>query len=99
MVRAKMRSTDGMCLDARGNICVADFSNNAVCKVDPQGKITVLAQSPDCRGIEGGLDQPGEPIFWNGKLVLSCFDLVTGPDKVNTKHDKPSTLAWLEAGD
>ena len=98
MVQAKMRTTDGMCVDGQDNIYVADFSNNAIAKVDRQGNITVLAQSPDCRGIDGGLDQPGEPIFWNGKLVVSCFDLVTGPDKVNTKHDKPSVLVWLEAG-
>ena len=41
------------------------------------------------------LDQPGEPIVWNGQVIVSCFDLVTGPDKVNTKHDKPFTLAKL----
>ena len=64
--------------------------------VDPKGNITVLAQSPDCDGSDGGLDQPGEPIIWNGKLVISCFDAVTGPDKVNTKHDKPYTIAYLE---
>jgi len=95
MVRAKMRTTDGMCIDAQDNVYVADFSNNAVCRVDPQGQITLLAQSPDCRGAAGGLDQPGEPILWNGKLVLSCFDMVTGPDKLNTKHDHPAALVWL----
>jgi hypothetical protein len=95
MVRAKMRTTDGICVDAKDNVLVADFSNNAVCKVDPQGQITVLAQSPDGDGSDGGLDQPGEPILWDGKLVVSCFDMVTGKDKVNTKHDQPSTLSYL----
>lgn len=99
MVRAKMRTTDGICSDAKDNIYVADFSNNAVCRVDPQGQITVLAQSPDGDGADGGLDQPGEPILWDGKLVVSCFDLVIGPDKVNTKHDQPFTLAYLEIED
>ncbi len=96
MVRAKMRTTDGICVDNQDNVFVADFSNNAVCKVDPQGQITVLAQSPDGDGSDGGLDQPGEPILWDGKLVVSCFDMVTGQDKVNTKHDKPYTLSYLE---
>jgi sugar lactone lactonase YvrE len=98
MVQAKMRTTDGIFIDRSDNIYVADFSNNAVCKVDPRGRITVLAQSPDCTGMDGGLNQPGEPIVWNGKLVVSCFDNVTGPDKVNTRHEKPATLAWLEIG-
>jgi sugar lactone lactonase YvrE len=96
MVRAKMRTTDGLCVDAKDNIYVADFSNNAVDKVDPRGQITVLAQSPDGDGLDGGLDQPGEPILWQGKLVLSCFDVVTGPDKVDTKHDNPATIAVLD---
>lgn len=98
MVQAKMRTTDGICIDDAGNIYVADFSNNAVCKVGPAGKIEVLAQSPDCRGADGDLDQPGEPIVWNGRIVVSCFDMVTGPDKVNTKHDRPAALVWLPQG-
>lgn len=89
-------ATDGICIDAQDSVFVADFSNNAVCKVDPQGRITVLAQSPDGDGSDGGLDQPGEPILWDGKLVVSCFDMVRGPDKVNTKHDKPYTLSYSE---
>jgi sugar lactone lactonase YvrE len=95
MVQAKMRTTDGMCIDAKDNLYVADFSNNAVCRVDPQGRITVLAQSPDCTGSDGGLNQPGEPILWDGKLVLTCFDMVSGRDKVNTRHDRPATIVYV----
>lgn len=91
----QMRTTDGMCIDEKGNIWVADFSANAVARIDKNGEIERIAQSPDCDGSDGGLDQPGEPIVWNGQVIVSCFDVVTGPDKVNTKHDKPFTLAKL----
>lgn len=93
---AQLRTTDGMCMDSKGNIWIADFSENAVARVSPDGKIQRIAQSPDCDGADGGLDQPGEPIEWNGMIVVSCFDIVTGPDKVNTGHDKPYTLAKLK---
>lgn len=91
----QLRTTDGMCIDPEGNIWIADFSENAVARVSPDGSIRRVAQSPDCDGSDGGLDQPGEPIVWNGRLIVSCFDIVTGPDKCNTKHDKPYTLATL----
>nr|WP_239060642.1 SMP-30/gluconolactonase/LRE family protein [Bacteroides sp. 519] len=91
----QLRTTDGICMDDDGNIWVADFSENAVACINKNGKIQRIAQSPDCDGSNGGLDQPGEPIVWNGMLIVSCFDIVTGPDKVNTKHDKPFTLAKL----
>ena len=94
--KAKMRTTDGICIDKDDNIYVADFSNNAVAKVAPCGKITVIAQNGDTDGKGGLLDQPGEPIVWNGKLVVTCFDKVTGPDKVNTGHDAPHTITTLE---
>ncbi len=95
MVRAKMRSVDGIWIDEDDNIYVADFSNNAVCRVDPEGNITVLAQSPDTDGADGGLDQPAEPIIWQGKLVVTCFDMVVGEDKVNTGHDAPHTIVYI----
>ena len=91
-----MRTTDGICIDDDGNIYVADFSENAVCKVSPDGEVTVIARSGDCDGSKGGLDQPGEPIVWGDKLVVTCFDKVTGPDKVNTGHDKPYTIAYID---
>ena len=92
----EMRTTDGICIDESGNIYVADFSENAVAVVTPAAEVYRIAQSPDCDGSEGGLDQPGEPIVFNGKLIVTCFDKVTGPDKVNTAHDKPYTISMLE---
>ncbi|WP_294618671.1 SMP-30/gluconolactonase/LRE family protein [uncultured Bacteroides sp.] len=92
----QLTTTDGICMDEKGNMYVADFSVNTIARITPDGQITRIAQSPDCDGSNGGLDQPGEPIVWNGKLIVSCFDIVTGPDKVNTGHDKPYTLAQLE---
>ncbi|HON46765.1 MAG: phage head-tail adapter protein [Kiritimatiellae bacterium] len=96
--RAKMRTIDGICVDGEDNIYVADFSNNAIARVTPAGVISVLWQNGDTDGRDGGLDQPGEPILWNGRLVVSNFDAVYGPDnpdKVNTKNDQPATLSVL----
>lgn len=93
---SQMESTDGMIFDENGNLYVADFCANAIAKVTPDGKVTRYAQSPDCDGLDGGLDQPGEPIIWEGKIIASCFDLVTGPGKVNTGHEMPATMSQLE---
>ena len=92
----EMQTTDGMTMDSDGNIYVADFSANAIAKIDKNGNVERIAQSPDSDGFHGELDQPGEPCFWNGVLVISCFDLVTGPDKVNTQHELPATLSCLK---
>lgn len=97
--QAKMRTTDGICIDDQGNIYVADFSNNAIAKVSPDGTMTVLAQNGDTDGQDGALDQPGEPIVWGETLIVTCFDKVTGPDKVNTQHDKPFTIVALDIPD
>lgn len=93
---AQLQTTDGMIFNDEGELFIADFSANAVAKVTPEGKVVRIAQSPDTDGFNGELDQPGEPIIWQGKLILSCFDLVTGPDKVNTRHEVPATLSELE---
>lgn len=89
-------STDGMIFDDRDNLYIADFRNNAIVKMTPEGKLARLAQSPDCDGFNGELDQPGEPIIWQGKLIASCFDLSVGPGKVNTAHEMPATMAEIE---
>jgi sugar lactone lactonase YvrE len=91
----RMKSADGICIDKNGNIYVADFSNNAICLVAPDGKVQVLAKSPDCDGSDGGLDQPGEPIVRGEELIISNFDVVTGPDKVNSRHDDFQNLSVI----
>jgi sugar lactone lactonase YvrE len=91
-----LRTTDGICFDKAGNLYIAGFSENAISVVKPDGKVYRIAQSPDSDGANGELDQPGEPIVWNGKLYITCFDCVTGPDKVNTGHQKPYTITTLE---
>lgn len=88
-------STDGMFMTEDGNMYIADFCANAVAKVSPDGTVKRIAQSADCSGFDGSLDQPGEPIFWNGRLVLSCFDLVTDETKVNSEHELPATMSEL----
>jgi len=94
--QSQLQSTDGIIFDNDGNLYVADFSANAIAKITPDATVTRLAQSGDCSGYEGGLEQPGEPIIWDGKIVASCFDLVVGPDKINTGHEMPTTLSYLD---
>lgn len=92
---SQLESTDGMIVDENDTLYIADFCANAICRVTQDGKAQRIAQSPDCTGVDGGLDQPGEPILWNGLLVASCFDLVVGEGKVNLKHEMPATLAQI----
>lgn len=94
--KTKLRTTDGICVDAEDNLYVADFSNNAIDKVTPKGKISVLAANADSDGQRGELNEPGEPIVWNGRLIVSNFDTVFGPDKVHTQHHAPATLSVVE---
>lgn len=91
-----LESTDGMMFDENGNLYIADFCANAIAMVSRDGKVKRIAQSPDSDGFKGELDQPGEPCVWDGRLVVSCFDLVTGPGKVNTGHELPATMSLLK---
>ena len=93
---SQLKSTDGMTVDQYGNIYIADFSANAIGRVDSEGNVKRIAVSPDTDGLHGELDQPGEPCVWGDKLIISCFDLVTDDDKVNTAHEMPATLCMLE---
>jgi len=85
-----------MIMDADGNLYIADFCANAIVKILPDGTVTKYCQNGDTNGQNGELDQPGEPIIWNGKLIVSCFDAVTSDIVVNTAHELPATLAQIE---
>jgi len=91
-----LKSIDGVAADESDNLYLADFSNNALAVVSPAGRVRILARSPDGDGADGGLDQPGEPLVRGRQVILSNFDFVTGPDKVNTRHDAPQTLSVVD---
>lgn len=46
--------------------------------------------------LTASLMEPGEPIIWDGKIVVSCFDTVTNDIVVNTAHELPATLAQID---
>ena len=96
--KTPMRTTDGMTFGPDGWLYVADFSNNALAKVSPDGKtVEFVRQDPDGKAAEGLMNQPGEPIFWRGRLLASNFDAVVGnPDKTNAKHEPVSTLSEVK---
>ena len=93
---AKMRTVSGLWADGSDNVYAADFSNNAVVKVSSKGDAIVLAQNADTDGRGGELNEPGDVVVWEDMLVISNFDILFGPDKVNTKHDLPATLSALK---
>lgn len=90
-----LQTTDGFIIDENRNLYIADFFANAIAKVSPDGEVSRIAQSPDSDGLKGELNQPGEPTIWKGKIVVTCFDLVTGDGITDTGHSMPATLSEL----
>ncbi len=93
---AQLKSTDGMTRDQYGNIYIADFCDNAIAKVAPDGTVTRIAVNDDTDGLNGELDQPGEPCVWGDDIIVSCFDCVVDNYNKNTAHEMPATLCMLK---
>ncbi|MEX0331073.1 MAG: SMP-30/gluconolactonase/LRE family protein [Puniceicoccaceae bacterium] len=87
---------DGMCMDADDNLYCAAFAKNRLYRVSPKGEIKVLAEYPDNDGANGELDQPADLMVYEGKVVISNFDLMSSPGMVNSGHSKPYTLSYYE---
>ncbi|MBT8155659.1 SMP-30/gluconolactonase/LRE family protein [Epibacterium ulvae] len=87
---------DGMSIDDKGNLYLAGLRSNQIIKVDPQGKTSVLTENGDSDGANGELDQPADLIVYNGKLIVSNFDLMKGDGIVNQGHSKPYTLSTID---
>ncbi|AUS07300.1 hypothetical protein C1A40_08435 [Tamlana carrageenivorans] len=87
---------DGINIDAKGNLYVAGFAQNQIFKIDTNKQVELLAQYPDNDGADGGLDQPADLIVYNGKLIISNFDLMVAKGMLNSKHGKPYTLSSID---
>jgi len=56
----------GMTIDKAGNLYVADTDNNRICKVTPEGKISILAGSTYKKNNESFADGPGSDALFAG---------------------------------
>ncbi len=86
---------DGLIIDRKTDkLYVCDSRSNAIKIVEPDGKVSVLAQNGDTDGTGGALDQPAEVLLKGDRLYISDFDK---PEKkfVNTKSDAPHTMSYI----
>jgi sugar lactone lactonase YvrE len=91
----QMKSADGILYDRdTKRIYVADILANAVRAVTLDGRVETVAQNGDSDGADGQLDGPSEAVARGPELIVANFDRVF-PGSVNTKPDKPYTLAVI----
>ena len=76
-----MESADGLHVDAQGNCWVADFLGNAVAKINPAGKVNIIAKNGESDGADGSLHSPSECIVRGNKVYVSNINLAYGPHK------------------
>jgi sugar lactone lactonase YvrE len=65
---ARFSSPAGVALDVAGNVYVADFANNTIRKVAPDGTVSTLAGSP---GEAGSADGPGTGARFDGPIGVA----------------------------
>jgi len=65
---AQFRNPWGVAVDARGNVYVADMSNNTIRKITPAGIVTTLAGQP---GAGGQADGPGAQARFNAPYAVA----------------------------
>lgn len=56
---------DGMCVDAKDNLYIADMFGDAAQRITPCGKVEVLRK--------GGFKRPSEPCVWKGHLCVANY--------------------------
>ncbi|MGN0853868.1 MAG: hypothetical protein ACI4Q3_10915 [Kiritimatiellia bacterium] len=64
-----MKTPDGLCVDAAGNVYTADMFGNAAVKIDRKGRVTTVA--------EGCFVRPSEPCVWRGNLYIANYGATT----------------------
>lgn len=91
-----MKSADGLVFDpVTSVIYVADSRANAIQVVAADGAVTTLAKNADTDGLDGGMDQPCEPMLRGRELIVSNMDWPV-PGCVNQAYNKPSTLSVIK---
>lgn len=83
-----MRSTDGIKFHPlTGDLFVADFSGNAVHRVDGRtGAVTTLLRNGNTDGAGGALDRPSEVCLRGNRLYVSNIDLPIWGNSYEAPH-------------
>ncbi len=91
-----MKSADGLVFDPTTRVIyVADSRSNAIQVVTPDGAVVTLAENGDTDGLDGGMDQPCEPLLRGRELIVSNMDWPV-PGCVNQAYNKPATLSVIK---
>ncbi len=90
-------SVDGICYYAKKDwVIITDSESNAVLYWDIKAaKLGTLWMNDDTDGADGLLDQPCEPMVWDGKLLVVNFDM-SFPGLRNTKNDDVHSISVIE---
>ncbi len=81
-----MVSVDGLQIDGDDNLWIADFLGNAIVKISPAGKVTIVAKNGQTDGANGELDAPSECVRRGDKVYVSNIDLTYGPNTNDKVH-------------
>jgi len=75
---ARFNRPQGLTVDAKGNLYVADTDNNAIRKITSEGQVTTLIGAADREGfvagpLPGSLSKPRAVVFSRGALYISTY--------------------------
>ena len=91
-----MKSCDGLVFDpVPDELYVADSRANAIQVVSLDGKVRTLAKNGDTDGLDGGMDQPCEPLLRGREVIVSNMDWPV-PGCINQKYNKPAVLTVIK---
>ena len=62
---AGVKTPDGLCVDDKDNLYIADMHGNQAVRVSPSGEVKVVRK--------GGFKRPSEPCAWRGRLYVSNY--------------------------
>jgi len=88
---ASFNSPTGVAVDAEGNIYVADYGNNEIRKITPDGIVTTIAGN----GNQGSINGPGKLATFNGPTSVT----VDAQGNVYVADDNNNQIRKISAAD
>ncbi|MDR0535037.1 MAG: SMP-30/gluconolactonase/LRE family protein [Puniceicoccales bacterium] len=80
-----VKCVDGLHIDNKDNLWIADLAGNAILKITPEGAATIVARNAVSDDADGALNTPSECIRRGAKLYISNMDIGEIPRKNATQ--------------